>query len=197
MKYVYRGTVSLSQKKSIILSDSFLGYFVLNNKCSGSRGKLVATTQHSLRIKRVVFGFNIWQNSQMKELIKSASGQSASGAAVCGAFSCAVRPFDPDDVLLHNQVAFYKALAHPTRLWMVQQLESGSRCVCQFVEAIDADFSTISKHLSVLKKAGIVVDRREGKQIFYEIAMPCLFTFSQCVVGSVNPARTSGDSYRD
>jgi hypothetical protein len=42
-----------------------------------------------------------------------------------------------------------------------------------------------------------VVDRREGKQIFYEIAMPCLFTFSQCVVGSVNPARTSGDSYRD
>jgi hypothetical protein len=38
-----------------------------------------------------------------------------------------------------------KALAHPTRLWMVEQLESGEKCVCEFVELIDADFSTVSR----------------------------------------------------
>ncbi len=43
-----------------------------------------------------------------------------------------------------------KALAHPTRLWMAEQLADGERCVCEFVDKVDADFSTISKHLSVL-----------------------------------------------
>ncbi|MBN2704257.1 MAG: winged helix-turn-helix transcriptional regulator [Pontiellaceae bacterium] len=74
-----------------------------------------------------------------------------------------------------------KALAHPTRLWMAEQLADGERCVCEFVDKIDADFSTISKHLSVLKRAGIVSDEKRGKQVFYTLKVPCVLNFMHCV----------------
>lgn len=74
-----------------------------------------------------------------------------------------------------------KALAHPTRLWMAEQLASGERCVCEFADVIDADFSTISKHLSVLKQAGIVVDEKRGKQVFYSLKVPCIMNFMSCI----------------
>ena len=74
-----------------------------------------------------------------------------------------------------------KALGHPTRLWMTEQLANGEKCVCEFVDVIDADFSTISKHLSVLKQAGIVEDEKRGKQVFYRLKVPCILKFISCV----------------
>ena len=74
-----------------------------------------------------------------------------------------------------------KALAHPTRLWMAEQLVDGEKCVYEFVNDIDADFSTISKHLSVLKEAGIVDDDKRGKQVFYRLKVPCVMGFVRCV----------------
>ncbi len=74
-----------------------------------------------------------------------------------------------------------KALAHPTRLWMAEQLAGGERCVCEFVDKVDADFSTISKHLSVLKNAGIVADEKRGKQVYYTLKVPCVLNFMNCV----------------
>ncbi len=74
-----------------------------------------------------------------------------------------------------------KALAHPTRLWMVEQLGFGERCVCEFVDVIEVDFSTISKHLSILKQAGIVEDEKRGKQVFYRLKVPCVLSFMSCV----------------
>jgi len=74
-----------------------------------------------------------------------------------------------------------KALAHPTRLWMAEQLGNGERCVCEFVDVIEADFSTISKHLSILKQAGIVEDEKRGKQVFYSLKVPCVLSFMSCV----------------
>jgi len=74
-----------------------------------------------------------------------------------------------------------KALAHPTRLWMAEQLADGERCVCEFANAVDADFSTISKHLSVLKQAGIVEYEKRGKQVFYRLKVPCVLNFMSCV----------------
>lgn len=74
-----------------------------------------------------------------------------------------------------------KALAHPTRLWMAEQLSVGEMCVCEFVDQIDADFSTISKHLSVLKQAGIVQDEKRGKQVYYTMRVPCVMNFMSCV----------------
>lgn len=74
-----------------------------------------------------------------------------------------------------------KALAHPTRLWMAEELVKGKKCVCEFAEQIDADFSTISKHLSVLKRAGIVRHEKRGKQVFYDLEVPCVLNFMECV----------------
>lgn len=74
-----------------------------------------------------------------------------------------------------------KALAHPTRLFMVEELEQGERCVCELVAMVGADFSTISKHLSVLKQAGIVRDEKRGQQVFYHLQTPCVLRFVHCV----------------
>ena len=74
-----------------------------------------------------------------------------------------------------------KALAHPTRLWIVETLADGEHCVCEFADAIDVDFSTVSKHLAVLKQAGIVNDDKRGKQVFYRLQVPCILNFMGCV----------------
>jgi DNA-binding transcriptional ArsR family regulator len=73
-----------------------------------------------------------------------------------------------------------KALAHPTRLFIVDQLSQGEQCVCALTELVGADISTVSKHLSLLKGAGIVQDDKRGTQVFYRLAMPCVLDFLGC-----------------
>jgi len=74
-----------------------------------------------------------------------------------------------------------KALAHPSRLFMVDVLSHGERCVCELTEMVGSDMSTVSKHLSVLKAAGIVSDEKRGMQVFYNLKMPCVLRFFDCV----------------
>jgi ArsR family transcriptional regulator len=74
-----------------------------------------------------------------------------------------------------------KALAHPTRLFIVEELEKEERCVCDLTEMIGADMSTVSKHLSVLKQAGILIDDKRGNQVFYRLRVPCILSFFGCV----------------
>ena len=74
-----------------------------------------------------------------------------------------------------------KALAHPTRLFIVDELSRGERCVCELTEKIGADVSTVSKHLSLLKGAGIVLDDKRGVQVFYRLRVPCILNFFGCV----------------
>ena len=73
-----------------------------------------------------------------------------------------------------------KALAHPSRLFMVEELSRKSRCVCELREMIGDDFSTVSKHLSVLKNAGIVQDTKQGTQVYYSLKIPCVLNFFTC-----------------
>jgi len=74
-----------------------------------------------------------------------------------------------------------KALAHPSRLFIVDELSRGERCVCELTEMIGADMSTVSKHLSLLKKTGVVLDERRGQQVFYRLRVPCILNFFGCV----------------
>jgi len=74
-----------------------------------------------------------------------------------------------------------KAMAHPTRLFIIEELSSGERCVCELTEMIGADVSTISKHLTVMKNAGIVRDEKRGSQVFYTLRVACIINFFQCV----------------
>jgi ArsR family transcriptional regulator len=88
-----------------------------------------------------------------------------------------------------------KALGHPSRLMMVDELSRGERCVCELTEMVGADISTVSKHLSVLKEAGIVDSRRDGTQRFYRLKVPCILNIFRCienVVGDQNRAETAG-----
>jgi len=82
---------------------------------------------------------------------------------------------------LEARARVFKALGHPTRLFIVDQLAEGERCVCEFVEMISADVSTISKHLAVLREAGIVESEKRGVQVFYRLRVPCLLRFMDCV----------------
>ena len=88
---------------------------------------------------------------------------------------------EQEKALFMAKAKILKALAHPTRLWMAEQLAEDEKCVYEFVEVIDADFSTISKHLSVLKEAGIVAVDKRGKQVFYTLKVPCILNFMGCV----------------
>jgi DNA-binding transcriptional ArsR family regulator len=79
------------------------------------------------------------------------------------------------------RAAVFKALAHPSRLLMVDELSRGERCVCELTELVGSDISTVSKHLSVLRRAGIVQDDRRGLQVFYRLRCPCILRFLDCI----------------
>ncbi len=74
-----------------------------------------------------------------------------------------------------------KALAHPSRLLMVEALANGPRCVCELQELVGSDMSTVSKHLSVLKNGGIVADEKFGTQVYYHLLTPCVLNFFSCI----------------
>ncbi|MGB2984760.1 MAG: metalloregulator ArsR/SmtB family transcription factor [Phycisphaerae bacterium] len=74
-----------------------------------------------------------------------------------------------------------KALSHPTRLLVLDALTEREMCVCDLTELVGADQSTVSKHLAVLKQAGIVEDRKEGTMTFYSLKICCLQGFWECV----------------
>jgi ArsR family transcriptional regulator len=75
----------------------------------------------------------------------------------------------------------FKALAHPARLQVVEELARGERCVCELQAIIGSDMSTVSKHLSVLKNAGVVSDDKRGSQVFYSLKVPCIMGFFGCI----------------
>jgi ArsR family transcriptional regulator len=83
--------------------------------------------------------------------------------------------------LFEARAEIVRALAHPTRLFIVQELSKGERCVCELREQIGADLSTVSKHLSVLKNAGLVQDDKRGLQVFYRLRCPCILSFFSCI----------------
>lgn len=74
-----------------------------------------------------------------------------------------------------------KALAHPSRLMMLDALADSEMCVCDLTELVGADQSTVSKHLAVLKNAGLVSDRKDGVMIFYRLKIRCLRGFWGCI----------------
>jgi len=74
-----------------------------------------------------------------------------------------------------------KALAHPTRLYLVDVLSRGEHCVRDLTAMVGDDMSTVSKHLSVLKAAGIVIDERRGAEVFYSLRLGCVMGFFDCI----------------
>lgn len=81
------------------------------------------------------------------------------------------------------QASVIKAMGHPTRLLILNSLKKKETCVCELRDLVGDDMSTVSKHLLVLKNAGLVAARREGNWLHYRLACPCVLNFTDCIAG--------------
>ncbi len=74
--------------------------------------------------------------------------------------------------IFEGQASILKALGQPTRLQILELLKEGERCVCEIFPAISQEQANVSKHLAILKQAGILESRKDGLRILYRIKAP-------------------------
>jgi ArsR family transcriptional regulator len=91
---------------------------------------------------------------------------------------------------LSRAAALFHALSDETRLGVLEMLRDGERCVCELQDELDAAQSRLSFHLKVLKDAGVVLDRKEGRWVHYSINPQALAELRE-VVGELKPTRRS------
>ena len=89
-------------------------------------------------------------------------------------------------IRLEERARVIKAMAHPSRLYLVEQLSEGERCVCELTDGVGADISTVSRHLAQLRGAGIVESERRGQKVFYRLRTPCVLNFFGCIENVLN-----------
>lgn len=65
---------------------------------------------------------------------------------------------------------FFKTLGHPVRIRVLEQLTAGERSVTALMEATETEQSHLSQQLGILRRAGLVVTRREGSLVYYSLA---------------------------
>ena len=87
----------------------------------------------------------------------------------------------PTQTSLTSAVTIFHALSDETRLSLLEQLKQGERCVCELTDVMKAGQSRLSFHLKVLKDAGLLVDRREGRWIYYSINLDALKELEELV----------------
>lgn len=92
--------------------------------------------------------------------------------------------------LFDARAKIIKALAHPTRLFIVDTLSKNEKCVQDLTKQIGADISTVSKHLSILRDAGIIEDEKRGLHVWYRLKVPCVMNFFGCVESVMNSNAT-------
>lgn len=84
---------------------------------------------------------------------------------------------------LDRATQLFHALSDQTRLSILQRLRFGERCVCDLTDALDAAQSRLSFHLKVLKDAGLVSDRREGRWMYYTLDPDALAEVAELIAG--------------
>ncbi|MDP2790782.1 MAG: metalloregulator ArsR/SmtB family transcription factor [Rectinemataceae bacterium] len=82
---------------------------------------------------------------------------------------------------VERRARLLKSLAHPSRLLIVELLAVRPHDVSELTQVIGADITTVSKHLTVLKKAGIVRNQRRGQHSDYELSCTCINHFIECI----------------
>ena len=85
-------------------------------------------------------------------------------------------------------IALFHALSDATRLAIVEMLRSGERCVCELQDELDAAQSRLSFHLKVLKDAGFLLDRKEGRWVYYSLN-PQAFADASELLAEMKPLR--------
>ena len=87
---------------------------------------------------------------------------------------------DRDDDRFRRQADVLKALAHESRLKIVDRLTRGDCSVAELTQLVGSDRTTVSKHLAILRSLGIVRDRRVGNAVHYTLLTPCVTGFFSC-----------------
>jgi len=82
---------------------------------------------------------------------------------------------------LERRAALLKSLAHPSRLLIMEMLEAKACCVGELRDAVGADITTVSKHLSVLKRVGLVRDVKRGTFSEYSLVCSCVSHLIDCL----------------
>jgi len=82
-----------------------------------------------------------------------------------------------------DAVEVFKSLGHPARLAIVKALGSGELCVCDLVGVAGLSWPSVSRHLAVLRSAGVLEDEKRGMQVFYRMILPCVTGFIACLEG--------------
>ncbi len=90
-------------------------------------------------------------------------------------------------------VELFHALSDETRLALLDRLKDGEQCVCELMDAMKATQSRLSFHLKVLKDAGLVEDRREGRWMYYSLSAQAIEEL-EGLVGSLKKAARSAVS---
>lgn len=80
-----------------------------------------------------------------------------------------------------SKAKIFKALAHPTRIFILEELAKKNKCVCEITALVGDDITTVSKHLSLMKDAGIIGSYKEINKVFYYLEKPCALKFLKCV----------------
>jgi len=80
-----------------------------------------------------------------------------------------IRRSSPRDEPLAAVLVAAKGLAHPARIRLLGMIATGELCVCQMTAVLGLAPSTVSEHLSVLARGGLVVERKDGKLVFYRL----------------------------
>ena len=83
-----------------------------------------------------------------------------------------------------DPVRVFRALGHEACLQIAQALANREHCVSDLRELVGCSWSTVSQHLSVLRNAGVVASTKQGNQVVYRLALPCVSTFTSCLLAA-------------
>lgn len=102
-----------------------------------------------------------------------------------------------DMVRFEKRAEIIKAMANATRLVIVEELSRNEKTVGALTELVDLDISTVSRHLLILRHAGIVSCRKNGNQVLYRLRTPCVLSFFDCVEKVLNSNEDSTGTCSD
>lgn len=107
----------------------------------------------------------------MKESVACCSVNSGKAKALAPASTTVVK----------RRANVLKAMGHPSRVRILELLSQGETCVCDIAPVVGSDMSTVSRHLAVLRNAGIIEDDKRGLKVFYKLTTPCVLDFFRCI----------------
>lgn len=79
-----------------------------------------------------------------------------------------------------KEAAIFSALSHPIRLFVLHKINSASHSVTELALMAGIDISTMSKHLDLLKRYGIIRGEKQKNAVYYRLSIPCLLEFMKC-----------------